>query len=52
MDTPMHRRMHMWWSAFDTKYMQPVFGGEWLSSCRPDGKALHVAACSQRHCRV
>ena len=30
MDTPMHRRMHMWWSAFDTKYMQPVFGGEWL----------------------
>ena len=51
-DTPMHRRMHMWWSAFDTKYMQPVFGGEWLSSHRPAGNALHVAACSQKQCTI
>ena len=46
-DTPMHRRMHMWWSAFDTRYMQPVFGGEWLSSCLPAGEALRAAACSE-----
>ena len=45
-DTPMHRRMHMWWSAFDTRYMQPVFGGEWPARCLPARAALRVAACS------